>query len=104
MPNELYTFNNQSTIYLPASQYSVESISVSGTAVTAEITCGDSAAAALCASYSPEGKMLSIDRKPLRAGVLNEVIFTHAAGASRVKVFVVDETGVPLCASRELKK
>ena len=102
---ELFTYNNGSTILLSMLHCSVENLAVNGETVTADVYCDDTkGAVALCAAYAENGRLLSVRAEELTANGLNAVTFPLAGSFDHIKVFVVDANGAPLCANGELKK
>ncbi len=84
---EVYTYNNRATVTILEPQTTIRSFD----GATASVYCKtDTDAAAICAFYDAEGKMLQTRRLVLEAGTLNALAFEPPKGAVNAKLCVLD--------------
>ena len=107
---ELYAYNNADTLHImetesnPQKTEIVSAVANGERGLSADIACeSELAATAYCAFYNSEGKMLSVEVRPLSTG-RNSLTFTASdQAASKAKIFVLDNQLIPQCASETVE-
>lgn len=107
---ELYTYNNADTLHImeagsnPEKTEIVSAVANGERGLSADIACeSELAATAYCAFYNSDGKMLSVEIRPLSTG-RNSLTFTASdQAASKAKIFVLDNQLIPQCASETVE-
>ena len=102
--DELYTYNNEVTMYILATPTSIKSVDRIDTGICVTVYCEEGINATVwCASYNLDGQMIDVDNRDLTSG--KEVIldFTVRSDADRAKVFVLNSAQVPLCDAKEFE-
>ena len=107
---ELYTYNNADTLHImeaesnPEKTEIVSAVANGERGLSADIACeSELAATAYCAFYNSDGKMLSVEIRPLSTG-RNSLTFTASdQAASKAKIFVLDNQLIPQCASNAVE-
>lgn len=83
--------------------YDITSISYSGEMVTAFVSTA-SPATVYCAFYDTESRMLDVKSTKLATGEDRSLTFSCDPAADYVKVFLLNESGVPLCAAEMARR
>ncbi|MBR0281478.1 MAG: hypothetical protein IJQ81_07795 [Oscillibacter sp.] len=107
---ELYAYNNADTLHImetesnPEKTEIVSAVANGERGLSADIACeSEITATAYCAFYNSDGKMLSVEIRPLSTG-RNSLAFTASdQAASKAKIFVLDNQLIPQCASNAVE-
>ena len=79
----------------------IRNVTPTGTAVKVTVSCVGNGATVYCAFYDKDGRMLAVESSAIEGGAERKLSFEAATGEyDSVKIFVLDESARPLCASR----
>lgn len=79
----------------------IRNVTPTGTDVKVTVSCVGNGATVYCAFYDKDGRMLAVESSAIEGGAERKLSFEAATGEyDSVKIFVLDESARPLCASR----